>query len=233
MTSEPTLSLREVSHQLRQMLGAPPQKSAIPKLLGLLKAGELMAGFEFPGTEVFWIPIPREYWTCVSSHKFDSVRYKSGDRFRIGTYQVRVSDFFDEYIEAVSQKYFSQQPKAHAVMDEFKKALPAMRRRYEVRITHESWSEYLENHPIPASALQQRISAGRPPKPSWHHLAPIIAAYLMTLDRRPNDSRDHHFLAKRVHELASKEAINDLPAVDTIRDVISRAFARAEVLSSL
>ena len=232
MTSQPTLSLREVSLQLRQTLGASPQQSAVPRLLGLLKAGELVAGFEYPGTEVFWIPIPREYWTRVSSHKFDSVRYRQGDKFKIGTYQVRVTEFLDEYIDAISGKHLSRNPDANELMNEFKKALPATRRWYEVRVANESWLEYLEAHPISAPALQQRARAGRPPKPSWHHLAPIIAAYLMTLDKRPDDSRDHMYIAGMVHQLASKEGIKNLPAVDTIRDVVSWAFSRAEKLST-
>src|SRR5271165_2703113 len=62
-----------------------PGKPAVSKLLGLLKTGELKAGFEFPGTKVCWIPIPTSYWTGVSSHKFGSLRYIEHDKRKTGT----------------------------------------------------------------------------------------------------------------------------------------------------
>jgi hypothetical protein len=111
-----------------------------------------------------------------------------------------------------------------------KKALSAARRRYEVLITNEEWSKYLERHQIPASALQKRSYAGRD---LWHQLAPIIAAQMMILGKQPSDSRDYAFIATSVYALASEEGIKGLPVVDKIIEVISKAFARAEKFSRL
>jgi hypothetical protein len=230
MTTEPPLSLRKIALLLGKIHREPKGKPDLHTLLGLLKAGELLAGFEFPGTKVYWIQIPTSYWTGISSHKFGSLRYRHGDKLKTGTYEVRISDFMGEYFDAISQEFFSQKPDANALLNEFKKTLSAAQRRYEVGVTNEDWLGYLQQHQIQASVLQQRSSAGRPPNPSWYHLAPIIAGHMMTLDRSSHVSKDSAFIAKNVHELASKEGIQEIPAVDTIRDAISKAFALAEKL---
>jgi hypothetical protein len=232
MTTEPPLTLREVVHRMHSILRLPSKATAVPRLLGLLKAGELQAGFEFPGTRVYWIPIPTSYWTAVSSYKFGSLRFVRGDKIRIGTYQVRIGGFADEYTRVVSQEIHEKPPESiTAVLNELKHGLSGAQRQYEVAITNEEWTKYLERNQITASALDNRSPAGRREKTSWHHLLPIIAAYLMTLDKRSGESRDYLYIATSVRELASKEGIIDLPAVDTIKDVISKAFAQAEKLS--
>jgi hypothetical protein len=232
MTNEPPLTLREVALQLAKILRLSRRKSAVPRLLGLLKVGELKAGFEFPGTRVYWIPIPTSYWTGISSHKFGTLRSVAGDNFKIGTYQVWISDFVDEYIQVVSQEIFGVTPGSNnAVLDELKKALSAAQQPYEVGITNEEWTKYLARNQIPDPALQQSLSSGRPEKTSWHHLVPIIAAYMMTLDKSPQEPRNHLHIGAKVHELASKDGIPDLPSVDTIRDIISKVFTRAKELS--
>ena len=79
--------------------------------------------------------------------------------------------------------------------------------------------------------MLSRSPAGRREKKSWHHLVPIIAGYMMTLDKRPEESRDQIYIATRVHEQATKDHIPEIPSVDTIKDVISKAFDRAAELS--
>jgi len=54
---------------------------------------------------VCWIPIPASFWTGVSSHKFGSLRYVQGDKHKTGTYEVRISDFIEEYIQVVSLQF--------------------------------------------------------------------------------------------------------------------------------
>jgi len=231
MTTEPTHTLREVAILLGKIKHLPNGRKDILGLHALLKAGELKAGFEFPGNKVYWISIPTSYWTGVTTYKFDSLRYKSGDKFKIGAYAVGIGDFVDEYMEVVSQEIRERTGSMDTLLNELKRALSGAQKRYEVAITDEEWREYLKRNQIAAPALGKKSPAGRREKTSWHHLVPIIAAYVMTLDKRPGESPDHLYIATRVHELASKEGIPDLPAVDTIRDVISKAFAQAEKLS--
>jgi len=232
MTAEPPLTLREVARRLGQVGCPQPGKPAVSKLLGLLKTGELKAGFEFPGTKVCWIPIPTSYWTGVSSHKFGSLRYIEHDKRKTGTYEVRISDFVDEYMQVVSQQVLGTASDSTAALrDELKKALFAAQKAYEVGITAEGWANYLERHQISVSEVSQKSSAGRREKTSWSHLTPIIAAHMMTLDKRPDETRDHLYIATRILEIAKKEGIRDLPVAETLRDIISKVFARADDLT--
>jgi hypothetical protein len=195
--------------------------------------GELKAGFEFPGTSVLWISIPTSYWTGISTSKFGSLRYVAHDKKKTGTYQVQISDFVDEYIQAVSQCIEgATSGSTTALLDEMKRALLASRQPYEVAITAEEWRTYLERHQIREPAVQKRSSGGRGPKTSWHHLTSIIAAYMMTLDDRPKESRDHDSIAKMILQLAEEEEILDLPKPDTLADVISKIFSRVKELSN-
>jgi hypothetical protein len=226
MTTELTLTLREVALLLGKIGRLSRGKPDVPRLLALLKAEALKAGFVFPGTQEYWIPITKSYWAGVDSRKFGVLRYKA-DNPRTGTYQVRITDFVDEYLQMVSQETME----TNALLEEMKKALSAAQRRFEVVITNEEWTKYLEQNQIPTSALQKKSYAGRPPKDVWRQLVPIIAAHMMTLDKRAGKPPDHLAIATSIHALASKEgSINSLPAVDAIRDVISKAFAQAEKL---
>jgi hypothetical protein len=232
MTTLPALPLRQVAKLLSQIRRLPAGEPAIVELLGLLKSGELKAGFEFPGSKVCWIAIPTSYWTRVNSYKFGSLRFISGDKRRTGTYEVRISEFIDEYMQVVRHdcQTMGLDP-IPMLYEELSKALPAAPCAYEVLITSEEWMKYLERHQIPASAIQHhRSGGGRHPKTSWHHLAPIIGGYLMTLNDRPAESRDHNSIAANVLELATRDGISDLPATDTLRDVISKAFAKSTEL---
>jgi hypothetical protein len=232
MTVEPPITLREVARQLGTIRGR--DKPDVPELLRLLKSGELKAGFEFPGTNVSWIPIPTGYWTGISSYKFGSLRYVEGDKRKTGTYEVRISDgFIDEYLQGIRQQLQGMAPDLAdpKLYEEFRKALSAAANRYEVAITSEEWAKFVDRQPMPTPTTQQpRSSSGRREKTSWHHLAPIMAAYLMTLDDRPRESRDHGSIAANILELAVREGIRDLPATDTLRDVIAKAFDRARAL---
>jgi hypothetical protein len=102
MTSAPPLPLRQVARLLGNIQRLPKSQADVFGLLRLLKAGELKAGFEFPGTKVFWIPIPTSYWTGIGSQKFRRLQYSTDDETKTGTYQVRISDFVDQYIQVVA-----------------------------------------------------------------------------------------------------------------------------------
>lgn len=63
-------------------------------------------------------------------------------------------------------------------------------------------------------------------------ILPIVAAYMMTLDKRPGESRDHNAIAGMVLQLAREEDIKELPTIDTMKDVISKIFNRADEFST-
>ena len=227
---EPALSLREVLLRLTLIDRLPKNKVSIDKLFGLLKAGQLNAGFYFPATKIIWISIPQEYWTGLPKAKFRSLRYLS-DESKSGTYEVSISDFIDQYMAAVSQLIDSAPSDRGArALEELEYALSASQKRYEVAVRAQDWKNYLERNKIAEPAVRE--TRGRRPKESWHHLAPIIAGYMMTLDNRTNESRDHDSIAKMILQLAKKDNIPDLPAVETLADVVSKAFDEAKELGS-
>ena len=103
MTAERIIALREVAIRLARIRRLRAGKIPVPALLGLLKSGELNAGFQFPGATVTWIPIPTSYWTGISTHKFRSLQYKAGDKHKKGTYEVKIAEFIDEYLQIKAQ----------------------------------------------------------------------------------------------------------------------------------
>jgi hypothetical protein len=100
MTNQRTLTLRAVALELGKSQAPNNSKIADGKLLGLLKSGELTAGFEFPGLVTRWVPIPATYWMRITSDKFRGIR-RGGNSRADGTYKVRVSSFVDEYFQLV------------------------------------------------------------------------------------------------------------------------------------
>ena len=181
-----------------------------------------------------WIPIPTSYWTAVSSAKFGSLRYIEGDKKKTGTYEVRIYDFVDEYMQVLShnQQGTTSDTTAEMLRDELKKALCAAPRPYEVGITAEEWTTYLKRNQLSDAEPSQRSVAGRREKTSWSHLAPIIAGYMMIHYKRDGEaSQDQLASATAILEIADEEGVPDLPAPDTLRDVISKALARADALS--
>jgi hypothetical protein len=219
--SEPPLTLRQVVDLLQ---------GSIPKLHNLLKAGELKAGFQFVGVHrIYWIPISQSYWADVNSRKFRTLRYKSESKVMIGMYQVRISDFVDDFIHVVSQGTTGISGQA---LDEVKRALFTARKRYEVEITNDAWSSYMEQHPT-ASPVQRQSNAGHPGKTSWHHLVPIIAGYMMNLSKEEDHSQKHEAIAAMILQIASGENIRELPSIHTLRSRISEVFKRSEKFSVL
>jgi hypothetical protein len=75
----------------------------VQRLLALLKAEELKAGFEYPGIKVYWIQIPKSHWAGVNSRKFGVLWLKTNDP-RTGTYLVRIADFADDVFQVSHKK---------------------------------------------------------------------------------------------------------------------------------
>jgi hypothetical protein len=87
MNAQPTITLRDVGRRLARLPSSKTGGIADGKLLGLLKAGELKAGFYFPGPYLSWIPISPSYWAGISSDQFTSIRRSDKKNLR-GTFKV-------------------------------------------------------------------------------------------------------------------------------------------------
>jgi hypothetical protein len=232
-----TITLREVARRLAQLPGSPPGKIADGKLLGLLKSGELSAGFFFPGRVVLWITIPTYYWANISSYSFRSIRRSDDDERQIGTYRVRITKFADEYANALS-RMLQQNQDNDAVgqtnglfLSEFKSALSQAYRRFEVLLPESEWASYLQRHNLEVLGPATKSKPGRREKQGWRRLSVIIGAYLIKHCRQTPEVIKSELAAEKIHEIAVKEKIPDLPATSTIKDVLSEIRSKAEVIS--
>jgi hypothetical protein len=232
MNLEPTLSLREVARHLAAMRSSQRGKIDDGKLLALLKAGELKAGFEFPGLVRRWIPIPKDYWVRISSDKFRSIRRGRNKRMT-GTYKVRIGRFATEYLQTVNQD-IGEYPKSEAnsmsmaqPFDELRNALAISHLAFEVVIQDKEWKKYIQSQPMQPGQNPR----GRKQKKGWSHLAPLLAAYMMTLDKRPSHSQDHDSLATNILAIAQAQAISDLPKRETLQKTVAQVFSQAEEFS--
>jgi hypothetical protein len=218
-----TITLRELALRLEKIERPKSKAIADGKLLGLLKAGELKAGFHFRGRTVRWVPIEPDYWRTVSSSRFRSIRREGGR-----VYKVNISPFANTYIESLTEiKEQKNKDSQIELLDEFKATLSAASRKYEVVVNVEEWERYLRTHSLaePSGAIGR---GGRHPLAAWRKLVPIIPAYLLAYQEKYHQPVNYEQAGKQIHTYAKNKGRIDaasLPSPDTIKDVISEIYA--------
>jgi hypothetical protein len=236
MSTEQLMSLRDVALGLAKVRGSRQPKIADGKLLTLLRAGELNAGFEFPGLVTRWIQIPATYWMSVGSDKFRAIRHKSGNKKMTGAFKVRLGQFANEYLEAVRQhpgKDGEREGKGASIAqitDELKAALSLASQRFEVVIRERDWLDYLQRHNLEEPMPQKKAKAGRSEMPGWRKLSVIIGAYLIKHQTTTKETIKIEEAAKEIHEIAKNENTPGLPHWTTIKDVLSQIRSTADTL---
>jgi hypothetical protein len=232
MEPQLTITLRDVALRLARLPKSGTGKIADGKLLGLLKSGELKAGFHFPGEFASWIAIPPSYWAGISSDKFRSIRTSRTNRDRIGTFKVRLSQVANECVDVIFQHLnIEKDGKDDAVWREVKATLAAASRRYEVCIPEQDWEDYLQRHHLEEPAPDTKRKAGRRQKEGWRHLCVLVGAYLVKHRRMTTEEPKFEEAARQIHKIGKDEAIPGLPAWPTIKGAISEIYAKADTLS--
>jgi hypothetical protein len=216
-----TITLREVALRLAKIERPGTAGIADGQLLSLLKSGELQAGFDFPGYSRRWVPIPMDYWLKIDSRQFRSIR-----RDEKCTFKVRLSDVVDSFLELV---FDSTRPSLStaSLQDEFRSALTAASRRYEVVVQASKWKKYLERHQLAEPALRSppmKGRGGRNPLPAWNRLAVIIPAYLLAYHDKQRDKPKYEEAAHEIYNIAKDKEVPAIPAADTLKDVISEIY---------
>ena len=131
MSTELTVTLREVAEKL----ATGRKKIDDAALLSLLQAGDLAAGFYFPGASPTWVQIPTSYWQKIGSDRFELVRKTEGNDRRTGTFKVRIADFVGTYVEQVVERLKQRQSDELAdLRDELTAVINNATSQYEVRI---------------------------------------------------------------------------------------------------
>ena len=232
-----TITLRDVALRLARLPGSRSSKIADGELLGLLKSGELKAGFFFSGGSSLWIPIPTHYWANVSSHAFRSIGRSDDDEHQLGTYTVRITKFADEYVSALMQQQRHQGDDTAGqtnglLLTELKLALSHASRCFEALIPETEWSRYLELHNIEEQHLATKSKSGRHQREGWRDVAVIIGAYIIKhLETAPNLTIKNELAADKIHAIAVNDQVRGLPSKSTIKDLLGRIRSKAESIS--
>jgi hypothetical protein len=231
-----TITLRDVAQRLARLPATQSGRVADSKLLGLLKSGDLNAGFVFPGRVAMWIAIPETYWATVSSYAFRSIRRSDDDDRQTGTYQVRISRFASEYVLAMKHQIngehtLSEEGTTATLYDELKSALSHSSRRFEVVIREQEWLSYLARNNINEPSPSSKSKQGRAEKTGWRELSVIIGAYLIKHRQTTSEEMKLHLAAEHIHSLAKSSEISGLPSAATIKDTLSKIRAKADEIS--
>lgn len=175
MALERTISLRDAGRRLAQLLNST-ERVASGRLLSLLKAGQIEAGFQFPGTAARWIKIPTLYWVTISNDKFRVIRFS--DNRSSGSFKVRLGQFAEEIIAQIYQ-----QVEGHGAppSEEWKAVLKATTHTYEVEIIEREWADFFARNAADLRQItsEKKSRSGRHQKTGWRELSIIIGAYIL------------------------------------------------------
>jgi hypothetical protein len=185
MPDEPTLTLREAALRIAKISGSRSDKIEDSKLLGLLVAGHLKAGFHCPGPFVSWVPIPASYWKGINSAKFRTIRRSSTDNKLTGTYTVHLGQFANEYVGILSKNLSLEQQQQGAVWATLATILQIASRRYEVVLTEKEWQDYLQSNDLSDLSVTKASKSGRRQLKGWRGLAILIGAVPCPVHQRP------------------------------------------------
>ncbi len=231
MNAQPTITLRDVGRRLARLPSSKTGGIADGKLLGLLKAGELKAGFYFPGPYLSWIPISPSYWAGISSDQFRSIRRSDKKNLR-GTFKVRLSQVADEYVGVVSKRLKRhERGNNDAIWKQVKATLAAASHRFEVLIREQDWEDYLKKHNLEEPIPVEKRKAGRRQKEGWRQLCVLVGAYLVKHQRITTEQPKIEESARQIHKIGEAERIRGLPVWSTIKDALSEIFSKADTLS--
>ena len=232
MTSEMTISLREIAIRLSQLKSKKEQPD-VDRLLALLKSGKLLAGFVFPGLVNRWIDIPQTYWAGIGTDRFLAVTYSDGSDKKIGAFKVPLRDFAAQYIQCLAGGV-SESMKVDAngavtaLLEEVQHAVPLMAKYFEVRVREEVWTEYLSIHNLLDPYERKKPTAGANQKQGWREMSEIIGAYILDHAMSTPTARiKFKNAAEEIHRIAVAEQVNEPPGVSMIQDLLSKIHRRA------
>ncbi|MGB7102406.1 MAG: hypothetical protein WBD95_27035 [Xanthobacteraceae bacterium] len=218
--TKPGISLRDVAARLNP----GSNKRDYSKLLSLLKAGQIKAGFRFPAFGSLWIEIRTAYWSGVDSAEFrTSLRFDKG-RPSSGAFSVSLAVFAEQICDVLAQR---SEPANWKHMAEL---LAATGKRYEVEILEEEWARFLEVNPSYLPAPRQKSRRGRYELESWRDLCIYIGAYIIKHHQKKTSPRIKLVEASEtIHKITENEGIRG--AASTIERALSEIVAKAEVIS--
>ncbi|MHC2275412.1 hypothetical protein ACVME8_002023 [Bradyrhizobium diazoefficiens] len=221
------VSLREAAIQLAMVVPSKKkgEKIADAKLLQLLKAEKLHAGFHAPGIGSVWVPIPSKYWLKISGATFRKIRIGQSNRLK-GEYKVRLRPFASEY--AAARLGTDRQPPSAEHL--FHDLVEHESDFFEVMLPVSDWEDYKRTLPEILTEFVQddesRNKSGRNKLASWKDANAILAAYLLKREIRSSDDESCESIARNVLDIAKRmNGELRLPATATFQKEVSRVLA--------
>jgi hypothetical protein len=215
---EETITLRDAARRLTLAKDPKAKKFAERDLLGLLRSGELKAGFYILSGTV-WIDVPLAHWEKTGGDKFRALHLRRGDP-KSGTYKVRANKFPDQVAKVICQKVAND--KAQQAENSVAAIVTAAAESYEVTLKSKDFQDYLERRGLKESF--PTTTGGRHQK-NWRDVSSYMAAYMVAHHRDLTAALKTKEASEVVYKLAEAGGISDLPAADTIKDQISKAEA--------
>jgi hypothetical protein len=223
-TADEVLSLREAARQLARL--APSKKGekiADAKLLQLLKAGKVRAGFHAPGITPIWVQVPSGYWLTISSATFKKIRVQQSSG-RKGEFKVRLKSFPSEYAAARSTASAGA-PSAADLLLEF---LQHEDDFFEITLPLREWEDHKKLLPEPLAEFVQdnasKEKTGRSELASWKNVNAILAVYLLKRNIRSSDDESCDSIATSVLDIAARMNVIRPPSHPTLEKEVGRVL---------
>jgi hypothetical protein len=216
---EQTMVLREVARQLALSKNKKAKGIDSAALRGLLRAGELQAGFYILDGAA-WIDIPVDYWLKTDAPRMSKITRKGGE-----SYKLRPSKFPDQVAKIISNLLRQREPSSDqsVISADLVALVSSIGLSYEVTVKTAVFNDHLRRHNIvmPTVAVSK---GGRPQKLSWPKLCSYVGAYFAAHCRDfPGRPIEIEATSKIILELADKDGIGDLPDWQTLKEHVSTA----------
>ena len=227
---EETMTLRDAARRLARIRNPKGRGIESSKLLGLLRSGELKAGFYILDGKA-WIEIPLTHWATTPGNKFrriGRIRHEP----KSGAYPVRANEFPDQVARTICKEIevneralgqHENQPNLEAITA----VVDAAAKSYEVTIKTKEFSDYLQRQGMEETITTAK--GGRPEKEGWRGVCRYMAAYMAAHYR---DLPTAHLKIKEssdeIFRLANEDDVPDLPTADTIKEEVSKAIKLLE-----
>ena len=218
---EETMTLREVARRLALIKNAKARGVDVQKLHGLLRSGELAAGF-YAMNGTVWIDIPMGHWETTASNKLRKKIVRNQTDPKSGSYKLSPHQFPEQVAAVIDEQAKSNEPANVARLCAIVKTAGS---RHEVTVRATVFRNYLQRHEIVENTMAPK--GGRNPKEGWRDVCSYAAAYLVLHFRDfPGKVPDLEAASRGILDWAKADGIvpGTLPGWGTLKEQVSKAL---------
>lgn len=220
-----TMTLRDAALKLAELHRVGRDKVPAGMLLAKLRAGEIAAGFRFPGRSELWTRIPAQYWSRVSSDKFRSIRNISTNPGS-GSFKIRPGRFASLLAGELLGRVDLND------VEELSGFLDGASRQCEIEIEIKELEDYKARNSLHESKetkeTKEKNRQGRNENYCWKDLCVIIGASIG--QHYYNEKRAKPFkideTSRAIRGIAEAQEVEDLVDWTSIKPVLSQIRRR-------